>query len=309
MTEEEATTANTEEGNATDANATEEAPIDPATDTLPGLLLGIQAMLGTVWWVLGMFIYVATSGSAVTALQVSAANSIPLVWMFGNLGSTTEGWMAGAYFAQFLLYLIVSVVELVAWIVYMTGSAEFASLWIGLIGYWGSLIAYALPPIFALLHLLLVTGGLSGVMTATNATNDLFLMIVGFVLWVAHGLLHILFVPRFLAHTATMAGCKCSVEEIAALEDLDEDADDEAKQAHETAKAEAETATAEREAKCLEECPPKKECALERLEDESDEDFEARCEADAKAAEGEKEDDAAAGGDEETDDGSGGDWE
>jgi len=211
MSEEEATTETGEEGTEEEAApATEEAaPIDAATDTMPGLLLGIQSMLGTVWWILGMFIYIATTGQATTSLQVSSANSVPLIWMFANLGSATEGWMAGAYFAQFIVFLAVSVIELVAWIVYMTGSAEFASLWIGLIGYWGSLTAYALPPIFAMLHLVLVTGGLNGVMTAANATNDLFLMIVGFIMWIAAGLLHILFVPRFLAHTATMGECVC----------------------------------------------------------------------------------------------------
>merc|ERR1712072_761280 len=92
-------------------------------------------------------------------------------------------------------------------------------------------------------------------------------------LWIGHGLLHILFVPDFLAHIDAQP-CVCSVE---APEEVAEDADEEAAAAH----AEA---VAEHAKTCLEECPPEAECALEQEEEESDEDFQARCDEAAKAA-------------------------
>jgi len=33
-------------------------PYDAGNDSVPGLALGIQAMLGTAWWIMGMFTYI-----------------------------------------------------------------------------------------------------------------------------------------------------------------------------------------------------------------------------------------------------------
>lgn len=272
MSEEEATTTEGEAQEEEASNATEE--VDPVNDTMPGLLLGIQAIVGTVWWLLTMFLYIGSNAS--DKLQVASADSIPLIWMWSAIGTTATMWQALSHLATLIFYLVVSVIELVAWIVWtVAADGEFATLWIGTIGYWGSLIAYVLPPVFALLHLIMATGsgGLGGVTTADGGTHDLFLMIAGFTLWIVHGLLHILFVPAFLAHIAAQP-CVCSVE---APEALAEDADEEAAAAH----AEA---VAEHEKTCLEECPPADECTLEKEEEESDEDWQARCDEAAKAA-------------------------
>jgi len=53
----------------------------------------------------------------------------------------------------FFFYLIVSFVEMILWIVYMTGEFEAARWYFSYIGYWGSIIAYALPMIFALIQM------------------------------------------------------------------------------------------------------------------------------------------------------------
>merc|ERR1719326_451566 len=134
-----------------------------------------------------MFLYIGTTTA--DTLTVSGAASIPLIWMWSNLGT------AATMLLTFVFYMAISVIELVAWIVSMGGDYAFAKLWIGLIGYWGSLIAYVAPPVFAMLHALLASPNLAGVATAAGFVHDLYLMIAGFTLWIAHGLLHILFVP------------------------------------------------------------------------------------------------------------------
>jgi len=264
------------EGEMQEEEAAEEMMVDPVNDTMPGLLLGIQAIIGTVWWLLTMFLYIGNNTS--DTLTVSGTASIPFLWMFSNLGTAASMMQALSLLLTFVFYMVVSVVELVAWIVFMTGDGAFAKLWMGLIGYWGSLIAYVVPPVFAMLHALLASPNLAGVATANGFTHDLFLMIAGFTLWIAHGLLHILFVPRFIAHVDAQP-CVCSME---MPEELAEDADDEAKEAHAAAMEEHSKV-------CMEECPPKMECELEMEEGESKEDHMKRCE-EAMAAKDEEAD-------------------
>jgi len=291
MSEEEDTGAEgemQEEENA--SNATEE--IDPVNDTLPGLLLGIQAIVGTVWWFLVMFLYIGNTSS--DTLTVSGTATIPLLWMFSNLSSSTYGLQALAELLNLIFYAVVSVVELVAWIVWMAAAdGSFAKLWFGIVGYWGSLIAYVVPPVIALLHALLATGsgGLGGTAATVGFTHDLFLLIAGAVVWIAAGLLHILFWPRFMAHIDAQP-CVCSME---MPEEMEEDADDEMKEKHAEMMAEYKKT-------CHEECPPKMECDLEKEEEESDEDHMARCKEAMAAKEGE---DGEDGGDESAGDG----WE
>ena len=248
MTDEEATVAaegeeveETAEGNET-ANAT-----DPAEDTLPGLLIGIQAIWGTLVWLVTLFLYIKTNST-----DPDLDPALPFAWFWSNLGSSTAGWMAAMYMSFFFAYLAVSVVELVAWILFKMGNPGLALLWVPLVGFWGSLILYAFPFVFALLHIILKTtgGGLDGTSTAAYYTNDLILgLIIGGVSWITHGLLHVLFTARFVAHAKTFleAECVCTGE---APEELAEDADDEAKEAYAAAVKEYEAACEEELAKC-----------------------------------------------------------
>ena len=247
MTEEEATAEGdemaeeeVEEGNET-ANAT--APED---DTMPALLIGIQAIWGTVVWLLTMFLYLKTNST-----DPDLDPSLPFTWFWKNLDSSTVGFAAAMYLSFFFGYLIVSVVELVAWILFKMGNPGFALLWVPLVGFWGSLVLYAFPVVFALLHIVVDVGkgGLGGTSTLPFYTTDLILgCIVGGISWIAAGLIHVLFTGRFVAHAATFvkAECMCDAE---APEELGEDAD-------EDAKAEYDEAVAAYDAACLEQCPP-----------------------------------------------------
>lgn len=50
---------------------------------------------------------------------------------------------------SFFFYAAVSVTELVAWIMYMFDSMLFARFYFRTVGYWGSLIFYSMPALFA----------------------------------------------------------------------------------------------------------------------------------------------------------------
>lgn len=228
MTEEEATQVEGEVAEEEVEEEVEEA-MDPAEDTLPVLLIGIQAMWGTLVWILTMFLYIGTN-------DLDKLGKIPLIFSFENL---SKSWTAAMYFAYFLGYLIVSVIELVGWILLKMGSPGLALMWTPLIGFWGSIILYVIPPLFAAFQLWFKAsgGGLDGLSTAPAYTNALILgFVIGLISWIAHGLIHFLFTDRFVAHVlATMPkGCECTGE---APEEPAEDADEEALAAYEEAVA------------------------------------------------------------------------
>ena len=122
--------------------------------------------------------------------------------------------MAASYFTTFLFYLMVSVTEMVSWFVYLGGNGTFAAFYMGVVGYWGSIVLYMLPPLFALFHFAVPVsnGGISGALNAIDSGTDLFLLIVGGGLWITHMVLHIMYVPRFVKHVAAINYCnKCSL--------------------------------------------------------------------------------------------------
>merc|ERR1719203_1198327 len=232
MTEEEATTA---EGEVAEEEVEEvEEAMDPAEDTLPVLLIGIQAMWGTLVWILTMFLYLKTSD-----LDILMGDKIPLTWFWDALSNANYGFSGAMYMSYFFGYLIVSVIELVGWVLLKMGNAGLALMWTPLIGYWGSLILYLLPPLFAAFQLFfaVTSGGFDGVSTAFGYTNALVLgLIIGGISWLAHELIHFLFTDRFVAHVlATMPkGCECTGE---MPEEPAEDTDEEALAAYEEAMA------------------------------------------------------------------------
>jgi len=192
-------------------NITGDPQLDPAKDYTGAVYLAYQALAGCSWWVLTWFLYVKTNTT-----DASLAPDTPLGWFWANLSSPTNGWMAASYMTTFFTYLIISFGELLAWMFYAVDYPMFAVFWFSTVGYWGGLILYPLPWIFALLHMVLPTasGGLNSVTTAAHYSNDLFLMITGIVLWVGVSLAHIFFVPQFVEHCkALRPECHCDAVE------------------------------------------------------------------------------------------------
>ena len=54
--------------------------VDPRDDDAPGIWLGVQAIFGTIWWILIMFVYVKNSDSDTLPLTSGADAGIPLAW-------------------------------------------------------------------------------------------------------------------------------------------------------------------------------------------------------------------------------------
>merc|ERR1712098_83056 len=95
-------------------------------------------------------------------------------------------------------------------------------------------------------------------------------LIAGAVVWIAAGLLHILFVPRYLAFIDAQP-CECSMEMPAEMAEEDMEDEDKMKEHKEMMD--------EHKMTCDKECPPKMECEIEKTEDMSEEDPMAACKA------------------------------
>jgi hypothetical protein len=129
------------------------AVADPIEDRLVDFLLGINSVAGTSIWLAMMFVMIDNSHYAE-----------PIWWMYERLSSSKTGWSAASYLAFFWAYGVVSVMELILWFVSKTAHYDLAIIWFSTVGYWGSMLLYALPPLFATLHLVLSTadGGIDG---------------------------------------------------------------------------------------------------------------------------------------------------
>jgi len=129
--------------------------VDPKTNTFPGLVFGLQAMLGTVWWLFNNFFYLKNKTSDANLRSLSGTDTIPVGWFWERMVEYggTKTWVAASVFLGWVLYLVISVTELVAWIFYEFGSLGFAEFYFSTIGYWGSIIFLPLTWLAACIHL------------------------------------------------------------------------------------------------------------------------------------------------------------
>ena len=127
--------------------------------------------------------------------------------------------------AYFFAYGFVSGGELAAWIMLQMGNPRMALFWVPIVGYYGTMFLYVLPPFLGLLHIMLSasSGGLDGESNVAHYTNDLILgAIIGSVIWIGTALIHWLFTERFLAHVETFI----EVEDAEGAEDAEDDEGD-----------------------------------------------------------------------------------
>lgn len=131
--------------------------------------------------------------------------------MFEDGGSS--GWVAASLFCGWLFYLVVSVTELVAWIVYEFGSLGFAEYYFSTVGYWGSILLYPFPWLMAAIHI-----GIYGIDDFPSSWA-IFLLVVNGCLWIVHGLLHIFYIDDFMAYIDAQEPtvCECSQPQVPAL--------------------------------------------------------------------------------------------
>ena len=165
-----------------------------------GLALGISAIMGSLWWIISMLTFTANTKYLQTDAGIAQE---PFIWMWANMGSSTHGWTAATYFATFLVYAVVSVVELFGWSFWAIdaeGSDCFYKFYVSTIGYWMALYGGILPWIFPVLQLVLPNDGglgpgLAGLISAEYGMNSIYLIVANGIMWIVTSLLHIIYVP------------------------------------------------------------------------------------------------------------------
>jgi len=127
---------------------------------------------------------------------------VPLIWFWDKLSDTRYGWTAAMYGSTFVIHLLVSMIEFVAFFFYINGKNRWFGWWVSTIGWWGSVVGMILPWLFAFFQLSFSkeTGGLQGTDTVEFGHNAVFYIIGSFAIWVSASAMHILMSPRVICH-------------------------------------------------------------------------------------------------------------
>merc|ERR1740139_881917 len=147
------------------------------------------------WWVATWFVYWKTSSTDPDL----ALYRWPVQWMWYYIGDGFVGWLAMSHITTFVVYLIVSFAEFVAWIIYVGDKTprrgRMFAFWASSIGFYGSIISYPIPPVMAAFHFFLPNGfgGLAGSIGVNYSYQDLFLITGGTIVWILCMLVHIYF--------------------------------------------------------------------------------------------------------------------
>lgn len=215
-----------------DSTATLENAIlyEPEVDTFAGVMFGVQAIVGSVWWILTMFIYVKNTSADADLTNIAGTKTVPLAWFWERIAEYqgTKVWLAVSLLFTFLFYAAVSVTEVVAWVMYMAGSMHFARFYFRTVGYWGALVFYSIPALFAFVQCI------------TNSTIKfpgswaLFMLVASIVLWLFCGLIHFFYIDALVMYidstiydgATNLDGCVCSAP---LIKDTPADADEETK--------------------------------------------------------------------------------
>ena len=115
-------------------------------------MLGIQAIVGSVWWILILFVSIQNQAN-VTLQSIDGKTVLPIQWWWENVQQTSSAYLALSLAATFFLYLGVSFMEMISWFHYLRGHVQLARFYFAYLGYWGSVVGYAIPPIFAFIQL------------------------------------------------------------------------------------------------------------------------------------------------------------
>lgn len=164
------------------------------------LLIGISACLDTLWWLLwGWFIYIETNTSDST-MWVNSDGTVKLVpvgWFWGGFADTVVGWTAIQYLWVWLFYLLISVPELIFWIMDMVGEKDgdignyLFDMWASYPGLYGSWVCYFFAVLFPILQL----AHLAGDIFERGWTNAVVQLIMHLISWLYTGIVHVLGYP------------------------------------------------------------------------------------------------------------------
>jgi len=124
-------------------------------DYWPGLMLGINSIFGTVWWIVSWFIFVKNTSGDTGLKTIAKVEVLPIGFFWERFATENDAYsyMSLSMFANFWVFLLVSFAEMLGWIAYIMGEPSFFGWYVNVIGFWGSIVLYMLPPIFAISHI------------------------------------------------------------------------------------------------------------------------------------------------------------
>lgn len=246
--------------------------IAPEDNWEPQLALGIQACIGTAWWLASLLLYVKNTDNDVDLTSMNGGTVFPIAWFWERIFEPNGlyNYFALGLTFNFLMYFLVSVLEFVSWMFYLANEdIYYAAYWFSTIGYWFSILGLPLPWIFMAVY---INTQLDGYIDIFPGVWAVIVLISTLLMWVFFAGLHIYYVPLFLLQVAAMPKppCVCSLPLVdAAPED-----------ASEAKKEGTRMAIAERNYLCNLECPAVKgECPLSKDASQSDEEYAATCAA------------------------------
>jgi len=167
----------------------------------PHLMIGITSALSTVWWILSWFVFIKNTPGDYILRNKSNQFTAPITFFWERITETNGVYiyLAASIMFTFFNYLIVSAVELVAWIFYLLGQPYFFGWWVSIVGYYGSVVLYVIPVLFAIMHIAIT---LNGTITATPGAYCVFLISIGTFFWLLNAFVHIFYADKLLAQIA-----------------------------------------------------------------------------------------------------------
>jgi hypothetical protein len=145
-----------------------------------------------VWWICTWFVFIKNAPGDFLLRNVRNQQTMPLLFFWERIAETNGDYiyLAASLLFTFFGYLIVSVIELIAWIFYIIGEPNFFAFYAGVVGYYGSLVMYVIPVMFAIMHIAIT---LKGTITATPGAYLIFLITGGTFFWIVNLFVHVYF--------------------------------------------------------------------------------------------------------------------
>jgi len=155
--------------------------------------------------------------------------TLPIAWFWNSLTHTTLSWTALQYLWVWLFYMLISVPEMIFWIMHMVGSPEIGTylfnIWVQWPGLYGGWILYFFTFLWPLIQLTALTG-----INQPGYTNAAVSLVMFTMAWLYTGIVHVLgytYVQRMYERTLAPKEVEAEVaeveEEVSEPDDVEEE--------------------------------------------------------------------------------------
>jgi len=154
---------------------------------------------------------------------------VPIAWFWNSLNHTTLSWTALQYLWVWLFYMLISVPELIFWVMHMIGEPALGTylfyIWVQWPGLYGSWVLYFFTVLWPLIQLTAVTG-----INQPGYTNAAVQCAMFTITWLYTGIVHVLGYPYIIRmYEKTLAPKEVEAAEVIAevVEEVVDEVDDE----------------------------------------------------------------------------------